>query len=254
MLGNLKPSITPFARGKIIKSKFSKLIFFVLTYISLILVLAVFYLLNYSNHSKQALGVKVDSVSETKQITRVEENGLDMPSLTPTVVLSSPTPSLIPTSTPTIPQINSSQYTAEKIGDSTYKVSNVQNDTSMANVADIYNALNSYRGSRGVGNLSWDSALADLASSRVNAFAQNGGLDSHAGFNSFMNNGGFEKTGFNGLGENSAQLSGSMNGEKIIKEIFGADAPHDNNQLDPSWTHAGIAVDGNFVNVNFGRR
>jgi hypothetical protein len=67
-----------------------------------------------------------------------------------------------------------------------------------------------------------------------------------------MNNGGFDKSGFNGLGENSAYLSGPMNGDRIIHEIFGADPSHDGNQLE-GWSHVGVGVKGNAVNVNFGK-
>lgn len=188
------------------------------------------------------------------------------PTLTPTL-----TPTAIPTATPTPKTIkkrvriasptptsstsqnpNPSKYTAEKIGDVTWKVKNVENDSSMASPQDIVNALNSYRGAHGKGNLSVDPYLSSFAQERSNLFSGNGGLDSHAGFQSFMNNGGFDKAGFNSLGENSAFLSGPMNGEKIIQNIFGADSSHDGNQLN-DWTHVGVGVSGNAINVNFGK-
>lgn len=194
--------------------------------------------------------------------TQAREKPTSTPTLTPITTVSMPT--AIPTPTPIqsgpTPTQNpvqvtspSSQYTGEQIGENTFRVKNVQNDSQMASSNEIFVALNSYRQSRGVGQLSWDSALSDLANSRVNAFASKGDLDSHAGFQDFMNNDGFSKAGFNGLGENSARLSGPMSGDRIIKEIFGADAPHDTNQLNPEWTHAAVAVSGNFVNVNFGK-
>lgn len=181
---------------------------------------------------------------------------------TPTVLpTSSPTP--VPTTTPTkapkrvlaatpTPNINPSQYTAEKINDVTWRVKNVANDDSMASAQDIVNALNSYRGSHGLPSLSVDANLSSFAQDRANHFASRGSLDSHAGFQSYMDNGGFEKSGFNSLGENSAFISGPMGGEKIIKNIFGADPSHDGNQLD-NWTHVGVGVNGNAINVNFGK-
>lgn len=188
------------------------------------------------------------------------------PTLTPTL-----TPTAVPTPTPTLKPIKKrvrvasptptsstgqnpspSKYTAEKIGDVTWKVKNVENDSSMASPQDIVNALNSYRGAHGKGNLSVDSYLSSFAQERANLFSGSGGLDSHAGFQGFMNNGGFDKAGFNSLGENSAFLSGPMNGEKIIQNIFGADPSHDGNQLN-DWTHVGVGVSGNAVNVNFGK-
>lgn len=67
-----------------------------------------------------------------------------------------------------------------------------------------------------------------------------------------MDNGGFDITGFNSLGENSAMIGGPMSGDKIVKNIFGADESHDGNQLD-NWTHVGVGVNGLAINVNFGK-
>jgi uncharacterized protein YkwD len=123
----------------------------------------------------------------------------------------------------------------------------------MASAQDIFNALNSYRMAHGVTTLSWNNSLASFAQERADLFAKNGALDSHAGFTDYMKNDGFSKAGFNSLGENSAYLSGSMNGERIIKDIFGADSAHDGNQLDPSWSDVGVGVNGVAVNLNFGK-
>lgn len=208
----------------------------------------------------KVLGKKI--VAKTS-ITITQKQKIKTPTNTPTPTYTptpTPTNAPLPTPTPTTsaqtqPQNSSpnSQYTAEQIGETTFRIKNVKNDESMASAEDVLNALNSYRQSRGVGQLSWDSALADLSQSRVSTFASRGDLDSHAGFRDFMNNGGFAKAGFNGLGENSARLSGPMSGDRIIREIFGADAPHDTNQLNAEWTHAGAAISGNFVNINFGK-
>ncbi len=210
-----------------------------------------------SSTKSRVLGEKTIAVVPTTILKRPTTPTVILPTFTPT-----PTPTPTPTQTPTKsgststpnPQTSeNSQYTSEKIGETTFRIRNVQSDSQMGSSQDIFNALNSYRQSRGVGQLSWDGALSDLANSRVNTFASKGDLDGHAGFQEFMNNDGFSKAGFNGLGENSARLAGPMSGDRIIKEIFGADAPHDTNQLNPEWTHAAVAVNGNFVNVNFGR-
>ena len=188
------------------------------------------------------------------------------PSITPTPIpTSAPTPLpsirpiIRPTNKPRLTPIpisqkltDTSKYSAEKINDVTWRVKNVQNDDRMAYAQEIVTALNSYRSSRGRASLSWDNKLGDFAQERANLFSSNGSLDSHAGFKSFMENGGFDKSGFNSLGENSAYLSGSMNGENIIQKIYGADASHDGNQLD-DWTHVGIGVSGVAINVNFGK-
>lgn len=178
------------------------------------------------------------------------------PTQTPT---PTPKPTLIPTktfaiaaSTPTPAPQNSSQYTAKQLNSNTWKVDGVSNDDNMATADEIVNALNSYRGEHGRGSLSVDSFLSSYAKQRADLFASNGGLDGHAGFESFMANDGFSKAGFNSLGENSAYISGPMNADKIIRQIFGADASHDGNQLD-NWTHVGVGVNGNAINVNFGK-
>lgn len=211
------------------------------------------------------LGVNIKNVEKrTILISPVVEITL-APTNTP---VPTPTPTDTPTPTPVrkktvttpiptkseIPQgSNSSQYTAQKINDVTWKVSNISNDDHMASPQELLNALNSYRGSHGVGNLAFDQKLGEYAQGRADLFSKNGSLDSHAGFQNYMNNGGFDLSGFNSLGENSAYLAGPMNADRIIRNIFGADGSHDGNQLDPSWTHVGIGVSGRAVNINFGK-
>lgn len=178
-----------------------------------------------------------------------------------------PTPTIQPTPTPTpkpakllktvisetpTPIINPKQYTAEQLNDNTWRVKDVTNDDRMASANEIVNAINSYRNEHGRGNLAIDTFLSGYAQDRASLFNSRGSLDSHEGFRSFMDNDGFSKAGFNSLGENSAYLSGPMNAEKIVKNIFGADASHDSNQLD-DWTHIGVGVNGNAINVNFGK-
>lgn len=221
-----------------------------------------FYTVVRSQTSKpDVLGARV-AQAQTVIATPVIEITIK-PSATPTSTpTNTPTPTPKPKSkkpknmpTPTLPTTknpDSSKYTAEKIGDVTFRVEGVANDNSMASPQDIVNALNSYRGEKGLPNLSVDGTLSSFAQERANLFSSNGSLDSHAGFRDYMNNGGFEKSGFNGLGENSAFLSGPMNGDKIIRQIFGADHLHDGNQLD-NWTHVGVGVSGNAINVNFGK-
>lgn len=190
-------------------------------------------------------------VSPVIEITLAPPTETPIPTLTAT---PTPKPTNTPTSTPNPPAatINPSKYTAEKIGDTTWRVTNVKNDSSMASANDVVNALNSYRSEHGRGQLTVDLNLSTFAQERSSHFNSRGDLDSHAGFRDYMNNGGFEKSGFNSLGENSAKLSGPMSGERIVKEIFGADSEHDGNQLD-NWTHVGVGINGNFINVNFGK-
>ncbi len=202
---------------------------------------------------KSATSTLISPVVEVQQITPTI-TPTQIPTPVPTIPPKNSPPPYVPTSTPSLTPTSSdpSQYTAEKINDVTWRVSNIQNDDNMASSQEIVNALNSYRGSRGLPGLAVDEKLMSYAQERANLFNSNGGLDSHAGFRSYMDNGGFDKAGFNSLGENSAYVSGPMSGDKIIRNLFGADPSHDSNQLD-NWTHIGVGVNGNAVNVNFGK-
>ncbi len=256
---NLFKQLKPLRKNRHKSALFGGIIFSSL----LICVSIIPYLLTNSE-GKEVLGANISRVQNTARtalaspIVEITVMPTKEPTVTPTAP-PTPIPTLIPTNTPVLPTftptpnaINPDQYTAEKLNDNTWRVKDVSNDDRMATADEIVNALNSYRGANGRGSLSVDPFLSNYATERANLFSGNGGLDSHAGFRSFMDNGGFDKAGFNSLGENSAFVSGPMNGEKIIKQIFGADPSHDSNQLD-SWTHVGVGVNGNAVNVNFGR-
>lgn len=115
----------------------------------------------------------------------------------------------------------------------------------------ILEALNSYREKNGVGTLSWNNSLADLAKSRVEHFINISSIDNHAGFKSFLEDDGFNKLGFMSLGENSGK-GNFIDGTNLIERFYGSHGPHNENQLDPKWSHVGIAVSGNFTNLVFG--
>lgn len=224
---------------------------------------------NQIKYQPQVLGASISSIEQTvtKSVPIPIITIIVEASPTPTETLPTPTlkpktpittkrktdsPTLTPKSSATQKDPNSEQYNAKQIDETTWKVSNVELDDSMASPQDILNALNSYRGTHSLPNLSWDSKLGDYAQERATLFNEKESLDSHAGFKNFMDTGGFDKAGFNSLGENSAYLSGPMNGERIVLKIFGADPAHDGNQLD-DWTHVGIGVKGVAINVNFGK-
>ena len=212
---------------------------------------------------QQVLGAKTERyqtniVGTTKALRiKISITPTEIPTITPTPhVTATPKPTSLPI--PTIgptnkPSIDTSQYTAQKIDDVTWRVSNIKSDSNMATVHEIFDSLNTYRQAHGVSVLTWNQALADFAQGRADLFNSQKSLDSHAGFMSFMNNDGFNKIGFNGLGENSAYLAGPMSGDRIIKEIFGADSAHDGNQLNPGWTDCGVGLNGVAINVNFGK-
>lgn len=242
------PSLTPIKSGlaprRIIKYRVRKLTLFVSVYLILIVSLTTLYIStspkDRTQRTGRTLGDKTSNLKSNK-VASIEEYKI------PTHTPIPPTPIDIPPTNIPIP-------TATIVEEQTTKtITNVKNDESMANASEIFNALNSYRREAGVPNLSRDNTLTELAGTRASTFLSNGSLDDHAGFRNYMDNGGFEMSGFNGLGENSAQLPGPMHGDRIIKELFGASPSHNSSQLDPSWTHVGVAINGIFVNINFGK-
>lgn len=230
-----------FAPRRIFKSRFLKLNLFVLTYLMLFISIVSLYIVSLSKTTavKQILGESAEAAEPNVAYLQIYPTSEPEPTQETT-----PTHTQTPTATPT-PQISNV--------DTTKTVGNVNTDSNMTTASEIFNALNAYRSEKGIANLSWDDNLANFSQSRVNAFASGNSLDNHAGFRNYMENGGFEASGFNGLGENSAQLAGPMSGDKIIREIYGASPAHNTSQLDPSWTHAGVAINGIFVNINLGK-
>ena len=125
----------------------------------------------------------------------------------------------------------------------------IDNPKSIQNILD---ALNSYREKRGISKLSLNPTLAEYAKFRVSHFVNISSIDNHEGFKSFIQNeDGFNKLGFMSLGENSGNGNFS-DGTDLVEKFYGSHGPHDQNQLDPKWTHAGIAVSGNFTDFIFG--
>lgn len=156
-----------------------------------------------------------------------------------------------PTSNHTTPAPTPSEVT--KIGSYTYQV-RIGSDERMATPTEIRDALNEYRNTHGKSELKWDEVLGQYAQTRAKYFSDNQILDEHEGFRRFVNNdNGFEKLGFDSLGENSAYLSGGeLMAGTIIEKLFASDIYHDNNQLDTKWTHIGVGIEGLAINVIFG--
>lgn len=141
-----------------------------------------------------------------------------------------------------------------KVGQYTYTES-VGCDSKMATANDVYVALNNYRQAHGSGPLAWSDKLASVGQMRAGQVVANGGhSDEHAGFFAYTNDqSNFAKVGFGSLAENIEGGSCSLFGVHIIEWIFAADAPHNDNQLDPSWQAVGIGVDHTVVSVIFGK-
>ena len=141
---------------------------------------------------------------------------------------------------------------AKQINEHTWTMQ-IENDEAMGNVQEILTALNSYRQKKGVAPLSWSDTLSVFAQSRADAFSKNGKLDAHQGFRSMMDDNGFEKMGFNSLGENSS-FGYMVSGVHLIEWVYAGDKPHDDNQLKSEWTHVGIGVSGSATDLVFGGR
>lgn len=117
-------------------------------------------------------------------------------------------------------------------------------DPNMAIPGEILSALNEYRPRYGSQILTLDPKLTAYAQSRVDYFYQNKTIDSHTGFNNFLENeDGFNKLGFTYLGENIS-YGYRLNGVHLIEWLYAGDEPHNKNQLDSKWDHVGIAVKG----------
>lgn len=140
---------------------------------------------------------------------------------------------------------------AKQINEHTWTMK-VGEDARMTTVQELYDALNNYRKMNRVGYLTWDDNLAKFAQTRAETFNLLGRLDQHQGFMDYVNNEeNLRKLGFWGVGENSS--SGyRMLGVHLIEWIYAADKPHNDNQIDPSWTHVGIGVSGTATDIIFG--
>lgn len=142
---------------------------------------------------------------------------------------------------------------AKQIDETTWTMK-VTPDNNMATAGELLMALNVYRSSKGVGQLSWDDRLAEYARTRAQDFVRLQNTDKHAGFNEFVANpDNFKSLGVLSVGENSS-FGYRLNAVHIIEWIYAGDASHDNNQLDSKWTHVGIAVSETATEFIFGKK
>lgn len=141
---------------------------------------------------------------------------------------------------------------AKQVSEHTW-VMKVGQDDQMANSQEIFEALNIYRERNGKGRLAWDDNLANFAQSRGIYFNSIRNLDEHKGFIEYAKNiDNLKKLGFWGVGEN-ADYGYKLLGVHLIEWVYAGDKPHNDNQLDPTWTHVGVAVDGLGVSLIFGK-
>lgn len=174
------------------------------------------------------------------------------PSVTPTptfIPASTATPTTIPTPIPTlqnvIPNLSEGDTfpwgIAQQIDEHTWTMK-IEQDPVMSTPQELFQALNAYRQVHGSSILEWNQTLADYAQSRAQFFVDQKTLDSHAGFQNFLENeDGFNKLGFRGLGEN-ASYGYRLSGVHLIEWIYAGDEPHNKNQLNPDWHYVGIGI------------
>lgn len=132
-------------------------------------------------------------------------------------------------------------------------VQNQSASSAPSQAQQVLDALNAYRQKHGSGILTWNGTLGNFAQSRAELFASNGATDNHAGFQAVISSqDGFKQMGFWGLGENSS-YGYPFNAVDLIEKEYASDKPHDDNQLDPSWTDVGIGIKGNASDIVFGK-
>jgi len=171
-----------------------------------------------------------------------------------------PTTALIKTITPTIVKKkvtitptpdNEPWGVAKQINEVTWTMK-VGDDEKMATAKEIFDALNEYRKRYNSQPLTWDSRLGDYAQSRAKYLNSIKAVDKHEGFNNFVEKeDGFNKLGFNALGENIS-FGYRLNGVHTIEWMYAGDKPHNDNQLNNNWNYVGIGVDGLATCLIFG--
>jgi uncharacterized protein YkwD len=167
----------------------------------------------------------------------------------------SPSPSPSPSmkkKTPVYPRKTTEEWgIAKEIEEGTYTI-RVGNDASMGSPQEVLAALNAYRNTNGRSTLAWDDTLGRYAQSRAEYMQSIQTTDKHAGFNHYLEkDDGFNRLGFNQLGENS-YYGGPLNGTHVIEWVFAKSPGHDANQKSSDWTHVGIGVTNSTVNLIFG--
>ncbi len=183
-----------------------------------------------------------DTINDTMAKVSPRPTPTQAPSPTPTLQLTheptqAPTPIPIQTPLPTKTVVSDSLPEAGSPG---------------GLMQDTFNALNSYRSSKGKPILSWDGKLAAYAQSRAASFQAAGMMDDHAGISDFIYyRGGLQKLGFYYVGENSGFNFPGL-GTDIVEHFFTGDQAHDSNQLDSKWSAVGIGIAGNFIDLVFG--
>lgn len=179
--------------------------------------------------------INLDHQSVTTLVLNPTSTPIPTPALKPQIIKKISTP--LPTDTPDPWGI------ARQVGEHTWTMK-IGQDPVMATPAEILSALNEYRRRYSSQILTLDSKLAAYAQSRADYFYQRKNIDSHVGFNNFLEKeDGFNQLGYTYLGENIS-YGYQLNGVHLIEWIYAGDEPHNKNQLDSKWDHVGIGVRG----------
>jgi uncharacterized protein YkwD len=204
----------------------------------------------YQDKFKQIISPVVQKDSNIKP--EIEEVAVDQKEITPII---EPTKTITPTIvkktiiTPT--PDNEPWGVAKQINEVTWTMK-VGDDEKMATTKEIFEALNEYRKRYNSQPLTWDNKLGDYAQSRSKYLNGIKNVDKHEGFNTFVEKeDGFNKLGFNALGENIS-YGYRLNGVHVIEWMYAGDKPHNDNQLDNRWNYVGIGVDGLATCLIFG--
>lgn len=215
------------------------------------LVAALLFILSIAlgSYSKQPQSI----VNNAAEITNYALSEITYDTATPTVTqpISPPKNPSTRLPIPIVTKDNKPWGVSEKIGEHTYTI-RLGNDERMGTANEIYEALNNYRKNHNVGYLAWDEKLAQYASTRAELFKNIQTTDAHAGLNDYLQNqDGFNKLGFNRVGENS-YFGGPQLGVHVIEWVFSSSSEHNANQLDGAWSHVGIGATDQSVNIIFG--
>jgi len=200
---------------------------------------------NNSPTPEATVSAQTDIVAPIKEeVEKIVRQAKKNPTIVSTVTVT-PTPIVVPT------EDNDPWGVSKQVGEHTWQIK-LGEDPTMATAKEIFEALNEYRRVHGSQLLSWDDKLVNYAQTRANYLDSIKNVDGHDGFNNFVKNeDGFNKLGFNALGENIS-YGYKLNGTHIIEWMYAGDEPHDNNQLDNRWNYVGVGVKGLATCLIFG--
>ena len=210
-------------------------------------ILAVFWKYN-ENKIRQI----IDPIREENIKEEIVEEKQPDKKITPTrIVEIKTTPTTVKKKSPTPTPDNQPWGVSKQIDEVTWTMK-VGEDEKMATPQEVLIALNEYRKRYNSQPLTWDNKLGDYAQTRAKYLNSIKSVDKHEGFSNFVEKeDGFNKLGFNALGENIS-FGYKLNGVHIIEWMYAGDKPHNDNQLDNKWNYVGIGIDGLATCLIFG--